>query len=246
MWRANDPRWLYIFVPFLALVVGLMAVIALSDVEVDREQVWTNDKKLYVCDSPDWVFGNVDEALERLGDRVSYSDVIKTEGPCETLNDVKLDCHYTGKSGDRTSPCVDGSVVLTKAGPKYNYGDHIKGGHGDEALWWSDDEESAVPPLARVTVEFPLELSQIKAYEDIDSSKPIIDENYTDLELRKTWPIEAELLVVMHALLHAEGLSHAHVTLIGPFISAPRGHVMSPNIADLGFSLEGVPKAGER
>jgi hypothetical protein len=245
MWAPNDKRWLIPGGIFTAAVVGLLLYLNLSNAEeVPRVQFegdeegevveahWSDSKPLYVCEAPDWVAGNAKRAVEfvkPLG--ITYSDVVVLDGPCSGLANTKQ-CTYETKSGARTVDCVEGGIILTLADSGYNFGTMEEGGHGDETLLSVDYSNGEIE---HVTALFPADLEDIKAIvfnDDAAMGESMISE--------ADWPVDAEFLVVTHALIHAEGYDHVVNRLFGPFFSEPTGHIMARNIVKLGESTAGL------
>lgn len=205
---------------FTVFVVGLLLYLHLSDAEhTPKPRQWTHAKKLYVCEAPDWVAGNLDEAVEFVKPWAKYSAVVKAEGPCSTVVDVIIDCEY----GSRVLPCIREGVLLTMADQKFDYGSMEEGGHGDETVSSFSQETG---DITKVTAVFP---------ETLDAIAPI-GENLETPER----PVDAEMLVVAHALLHAEGYDHVVNDLPGPFYAEPTGNIMARSIPKLGRGTDGL------
>jgi hypothetical protein len=205
---------------FTLFVVGLLAYLHLADAEhTPKDRQWPGEKVLYICDAPDWVVGNVDEAVELVKPHAKFAGVVKVEGPCSTVADLIIDCEF----GDRSAPCVMDAVVLTMAGQDFDFGSMDEGGHGDETLSsWSTETGN----ITKVTAMFP---------DDLQTIQPIGENLETP-----DWPIDAEMLIVAHALLHAEGYDHVATNLPGPFYAEPTGNIMARSITKLGRGLDGL------
>ncbi len=219
MWSSNDPKWLLVAGPITLAVVGLLAYLHASNKEiVPKTAEWLSPKPLYVCEAPAWVTGNLDEALEVVKPWAKFSGVIKAKGPCSTVVDVIRDCEYRIDKEIRTVPCARGAVLLTGADQKFNFGNLEKGGHGDETL-----RHAVVTELQYVTALFP------DLLQSISNASGTLD-----------WPADIEVLVVAHALLHAEGYGHVVNDLPGPLYAEPTGHLMATRISKLGRLTEGL------
>ena len=223
MWAPNDKRWLLIFTPFLLLVVGTLLYLHLSDAEtVPKPGHWDTEKALYVCDAPDWVSGNVEEAVEFVKPWATYSSVT-VKASCSDIPEV-TQCTFKG----RQISCVEGAVLLTMASQGYDFGTMEEGGHGDES---NVSAKKGSGEILYATSEFPGDLEDIR--------KIVFDDE--TLEIKESdWPVNAELLVVIHALLHDEGYDHVVNDLPGPFYAEPHGHIMARSIAKLGKSTVGL------
>lgn len=220
MWKPNDPRWLIPGGLFTLLVVGLLMYLHLSNAEtVPKQRQWTHEKSIYVCEAPKWVEESFEEALDLVKPWVRYSAVMRLSGSCADAADVDTSCTY----GDRTVPCVTGATVVTTADQHFDFGDMEEGGHGDETLAKVEKETGNI---VSVTILFPEDLQSIRAVGP-------------NLELAD-WPPDVQVLVIAHALLHAEGYDHVVNDLPGPFYAEPTGHIMARSIGKLGRSTEGL------
>lgn len=242
MWAPNSTKWLYIGAPFTIGVAGLIIYLNVAGAEqVPRvkfeaednkvsEAHWPGEKALYVCGSPDWVHGNIDEAVKFVGGLgITYTSVHKTEGPCSGFPEV-LTCDYAVKGeAVRELDCVPGGIVLTLADGGYNFGTMEDGGHGDEtklSLDWRTGD------ISNVTGLFPADLEDIKA----------LRINEDDEFEESDWPMNAELLVVIHSLIHADGFDHVLTPLGcgGAIYAEPTGHIMARDIGKLGMDTAGL------
>lgn len=219
MWSPNDPRWLIPFSIFFAGVVGCLSYLHLSDAEqVPQALSWEGDKALYVCNAPAWVRENLDEAITLVEPWAHYTLIEIIDGPCENVKGITPVLPGPLKVDGRDVPYAQGAVLITMADGAFDYGTSTSGGHGDETIWSSSDGL-----FEKVTILFPEDLSYIASQDQ-----------------GMTWPEDVEVLVISHALLHAEGFDHVFVDLPGPFSSEPTGHMMSGSISKLGFSMDGL------
>ena len=113
----------------------------------------------------------------------------------------------------RPSTCAPGHVLLTLMDQVYDLD------HGDETLYTLQSRNSNI--LKNVTILFPPVLD------------PPVGVDYDP-------PADLGVLVIAHALLHAEGYDHVVSELPGPFAAEPTGHIAASSIPKLGRNTEGL------
>ena len=223
MWAPNDKRWLFLFVPFLLLVVGLLLWLHLFGVptmENGDSNDLQYDKVILTSSAPAWVEEKgIPSARKKLPKKYAIPDVVEHR-------EAENNCTGTLDGEKYEYPCEPGAITYVI---------------WDQKLAWCNDE-SCEAGVAFWHTDGPKPSCTIMVPPDLQMAIPLDQMFGENGELGAELPPDAEGLLVGHEHIHCKRGKPGHIftPIFGPLYSVPTGHIMHPNFLKSGWGMEGL------
>lgn len=222
MWLPNDKRWMFFFIPFLTLVVGLLLWLHIFGVpRMEGEVTSLTDYKGFILttSAPQYVEENLELVDSRLPPAFKLPRA--SDGKLSVIHaDPPGNCRGELDGVEVELPCEPGWVTVVLWHQKMANcltGDCEAG----KAFWDGSSCILMLPP----TLEDALPVEMLTAEDGVFALPP-----------------KAEALAVAHEWVHCRRRvpGHVYTPIFGPFISIPTGHLMHPNLLKQGWSTKGL------
>lgn len=216
----SNRRWLFIFVPFLALVVGLLVWLhAFSSPQMEHEGLELQYEGVLIADrAPSWFERDLELMDSHLPEGFKFprrdGKIVVEHGTPEQNCSGKLQGESYGY------PCRDGWVTVLL------WDEKIAACADDDcevgvAFWHTYGPKCSIMIPPRVEDSLPASLL-------VSDDPPTLPENI-------------EAMVGAHEYVHClRGKGHAFTRLFGPFYSYPTGHLMHPSVLGMGWETQGL------
>lgn len=219
MWAPNDKRWLYIFFPFLLIVVGLLVWLNACGVpQMEGEDAEKVYEGILVSElAPEWVSRDLELIDSHLPEHRKLPRDEEGELVVEFGEPDKM-CTGEHEGEEIQYPCKDNWISFVPWDQRLSSCTENDCEAGISR--WSGSACTIMVPN-EVEDVLPIEVMTLDGGPDLHN--------------------EVEAILATHEIVHCQrGEGHIVTPIAGPFVSIPSGHIMHPSVLELGWRNEGL------